>query len=432
MNRYIEGLQYLNSLTNFETFKKFPDYETRNYHLEEFELLLKELGSPHERIVTVHVAGSKGKGSVSHMMAEVLRIAGYKVGLYTSPHLRSVRERISVNGRIIHPDDFGDLALTLKNAAPPRPKNYRTYFETLTAMAFYYFADIGVDVAIIETGLGGRLDATNVIHPVLSVITSIELEHTSVLGDNIASIAAEKAGIIKKGVPCVSAPQNEEAATVLKEYAQDKVSPIYFVGEDCATEFNGVHLDYFGTGFVINDIVIGVPGPAQRTNAALSILGLEHLTAFDIDRSAVSAGLTSARPQARCQLVKGEPDIVVDTAHTESGALNMLAYLDELGRRKRVLVCGLSSDKDALSFAETFGTEVDGVIAVAADVPRSMGTGELIANFVGVNPALDTAPSVAAGIDRACEIAGRTGVVAVTGSFYVAGEALTHLLGELI
>lgn len=432
MNRYLEGLKYLNSLTNFETFQKFPNYETRNYHLEEFGLLLEELGSPHERIATVHVAGSKGKGSVSQMMAEILRIAGYRVGLYTSPHLRSVRERIAVNGRIVHPDDFGDLALTLKNAAPPRPKNYRTYFETLTAMAFYYFADVGVDIAIIETGLGGRLDATNVIRPELSVITSLELEHTPVLGDNIASITAEKAGIIKEGAPCVCAPQGEEAATVLKEYAKGKGSPIYFVGEDCVTEFDGTNLDYIGTGFVISDISIGAPGPAQRTNAALTILGLEQLASFDIGSNAVSGGLASARPQARCQLVKGEPDIVVDTAHTESGALNLLAYLNELGNRKRVLVCGLSADKDALSFAETFGPEVDGVIAVAADVPRSMGTGELLGHFVGVNPALETASSVAAGIDMACDISGKTGLVAITGSFYVAGEALTHLLGELI
>ncbi len=432
MNRYIEGLKYLNSLTNFETFKQFPRYDTRNYHIEEFGLLLNELSAPQDKFAVIHVAGSKGKGSASHMLAEILRIAGYRVGLYTSPHLRSVRERIAVNGRIVHPDDFGALALTLKDAAPPRPKSYRTYFETLTAMAFYYFADVGVDIAVIETGLGGRLDATNVVKPVLSVITSLELEHTSVLGNDITSIATEKSGIIKEGVPCVSAPQNEDAAAVLKERAADTGSPIYVVGEDCAVEYDGKVLGYFGTRFVINDIHLGAPGPVQRTNAALVILGLEQLSGFDIDSKAITAGLASAQPPARCQLIKGEPDIIVDTAHTESGAVNLLMYLNELKHRKRVLVCGLSSDKDVSSFVEAIGSEVDAVVAVAADVPRSMETGELLGYFVGVNPALESAPSVAEGIDAACGIAGGAGLVIVAGSFFVAGEALTHLLGELI
>lgn len=432
MNKYDEGLKYLNSLTNFETFKQFPRYDTNYYHIEEFGLLLNELGSPQDKFAVIHVAGSKGKGSVSHMLTEILRITGYRVGLYTSPHLRSVRERIVVNGRIVHPDDFGALALTLKDAAPPRPKNYRTYFETLTAMAFYYFADVGVDIAVIETGLGGRFDATNVVEPVLSVITSLELEHTSVLGNDITSIAAEKSGIIKEGVPCVSAPQSEEAAVVLKERAKDTGSPIYVVGEDCTVEYDGKALGYLGTRFVIYDIHLGAPGPVQRTNAALVILGLEQLSGFDADSKAITAGLALAQPPARCQLIKGEPDIVVDTAHTESGAINLLSYLKEYRNRKQVLVCGLSSDKNASLFVEAIGSEVDAVVAVAADVPRSLEAGELLGYFVGVNPALESAPSVAEGIDRACDMAGGAGLVIVAGSFFVAGEALTHLLGELI
>jgi len=432
MGKYADALDYLNSLTNFETLKKFPRYDTRNYHIDEFGSLLKELGSPQAKFPIIHIAGSKGKGSVSYMLAEVLRMAGNRVGLYTSPHLRSVRERISVDGRIIDPDDFSELAFVLKEVAPPRQKSYRTYFETLTAMAFYYFADIGVDIAIIETGLGGRLDATNVVDPVLSVITSLELEHTSVLGNDITSIANEKAGIIKERVPCVVAPQGEETAIVLKERAGEVGSSIYFVGEDCALEFDGKALEYLGTRLIIDDIHIGAPGPVQRTNAALAILALEHLPGFGVNGDAIKAGLISARPQARCQLIKGEPDIIVDTAHTESGVINLLAYANEFKSMNKVLVCGLSSDKDVSAFAETIGPEVKAVVAVSADVPRSMETGELLGYFVEVNSALESAPSVARGIDRACEIAGPSGLVIVAGSFYVAGEALTHLIGELI
>ncbi|MCP4230272.1 MAG: bifunctional folylpolyglutamate synthase/dihydrofolate synthase [bacterium] len=432
MDIYSKGLKYLDSLTNFEASRKFPRYDTRNYDIENFKLLLNELGSPPDIYPIVHVAGSKGKGSVSHMLAEILKAAGYEVGLYTSPHLRSVRERISVDGRIVGPDDFGELALTLKETAPPRPKNYRTYFETLTAMAFLYFAEKNVDVAVIETGLGGRLDATNVVKPVLSVITTLELEHTSVLGDNITAIASEKAGIIKDNSVCVSAPQNEETAAVLKERAADVGVPIYIVGEDCTVDFDGKSLTYYGRELVVRDIRVGVPGSVQRTNTATAILALEHLDGFDCLESDIVTGLAVARPPARCQLIKGEPDIVVDTAHTESGVINLLAYIKELKKGKMVLVCGLSADKDIAAFAEIIGPEVDAVIAVSAEVLRSMDAGELLGYFVDINPSLDTAASVASGINRAREMAGASGMVVVAGSFYVAGEALTHLLGELL
>jgi dihydrofolate synthase/folylpolyglutamate synthase len=253
-----------------------------------------------------------------------------------------------------------------------------------------------------------------------------------VLGENIAAIAVEKAGIIKRNVVCVSAPQNEEAAAVLRKQAGDANAPIFVVGEDCATDFDGSSLTYYSKELAINGISSGAPGPVQRTNTATAILALEKLEGFDIAESDIVAGLAAARPPARCQLIKGEPDIIVDTAHTESGVINLLACIKELGERNKVLVCGLSADKDVTAFADIIGPEVDAVIAVAAAVPRSMAAGELLGYFVDINPSLDTASSVATGIEKAREFAGGNGLVVVAGSFYVAGEALTHLIGRLL
>jgi dihydrofolate synthase/folylpolyglutamate synthase len=428
---YIEALEFLDGLVNYEKGERFPKYDTNAYDLEKFAELLYGLGDPHKSYQVVHIAGSKGKGSVAYMLAAVLRAAGYKVGMYTSPHLRSVRERIQVDGVLIPPRDFGDAVAIIRDAfGEPEPK-YRTYFEMLTAAAFLYFAWHTVDVAVVEVGLGGRLDATNIVDPAVSVITSLDLEHTHVLGGTLADIAHEKAGIIKPGRPVVSAPQDRSAADVLFETAGAVGAPLYVVGEDSATEFDGRTLTYFGATEVIPGIIPAMPGTVQRTNAATALLALEHLTGLNVPITAVRSGMADARAPGRCQVFPGKPVTILDTACTASAAEALLETIMEVNHSRLVLLCGFSLDKDAGGVAEVVGPEAYAVVGAAADVPRAMPVGEVLGHFVGLCERLEPAVTPADGFVSARRLAGRNGVVAVTGSFYLAGEILEQLDGVI-
>lgn len=428
---YIEALEFLDGLVNYEKGERFPKYDTRAYDLEKFGALLNELGNPHKSYPVIHIAGTKGKGSVAHMLTAVLRAAGYKVGMYTSPHLRSVRERIQVDGTLIPPRDFGDTVAIVREALGEPEKEFRTYFETLTAAAFLYFAWHTIDVAVVEVGLGGRLDATNVVNPAVSVITSLDLEHTHVLGETLADIAREKGGIIKPGRPVVSAPQDRIAADVLFEIAGVIGAPLYVVGEDCATEFDGRALTYFGATEVIPGIIPAMPGTVQRTNAATALLALEHLTGLNVPITAVREGMAEARAPGRCQVFPGKPVMVLDTGCTAAAAGALLETVTEINHSRLVILCGFSMDKDAAGVAEVLGPEAYAVVGAAADVARAMPVGEVLGHFVGLCERLEPAVTAADGLVSARRLAGRNGLVAITGSFYLAGEILEQLDGVI-
>lgn len=428
---YIEALEFLDSLVNYEKGERFPKYDTRAYDLEKFAEVLRGLGDPHSSYPVIHIAGTKGKGSTAYMLSAVLRAAGYKVGMYTSPHLRSVRERIQVGGVLIPPQDFGDAVAIVKDAfGEPEPK-YRTYFETITAAAFLYFAWHSVDVAVVEVGLGGRLDATNVVDPAVSIITSLDLEHTHVLGDTLADIAREKAGIIKPGRPVVSAPQDRVAAEVLVERAAAVGAPLYVVGEDCAVEFDGREMTYFGEAGVKSGIILAMSATVQRTNAATALLALEQFTEFDVPEIAVRSGMTNAPAPARCQVLPGKPVTILDTACTAAAAEALLETIREIRRSRLVALCGFSLDKDVEGVAEAIGPEAYAVVGASADVPRAMPVGEVLGHFVGLCERLEPAVTPVDGLVSARRLAGRDGLVAVTGSFYLAGEILKQLEGAL-
>jgi dihydrofolate synthase/folylpolyglutamate synthase len=428
---YIEALEFLDSLVNYEKGERFPKYDTRAYDLERFAKALGPLGDPHRSYPVVHIAGTKGKGSTAYMLSAVLRAAGYKVGMFTSPHLRSVRERIQVDGALIPPQDFGDTVAIVKDAfGEPEPK-YRTYFETITAAAFLYFAWHTVDVAVVEVGLGGRLDATNVVDPAVSVITSLDLEHTHVLGDTLADIAREKAGIIKPGRPVVSAPQDRVAADVLVEKAAAVGAPLYVVGEDCAVEFDGRAMDYFGSRGVKSGITPAMSSTVQRTNAATALLALEQLTEFDVSETAVRSGMANALAPARCQVFSGKPAAILDTACTAAAAEALLEAVRGIRHSRLVALCGFSLDKDVEAVAEVIGPEAYAVVGASADSPRAMPVGEVLGHFVGLCERLEPAVTPADGLVSARRLAGRDGLVAVTGSFYLAGEVLEQLEGAL-
>ncbi|UCE28235.1 MAG: bifunctional folylpolyglutamate synthase/dihydrofolate synthase [Candidatus Coatesbacteria bacterium] len=428
---YIEALEFLDGLVNYEKGERFPKYDTRAYDLEKFAEALRALGDPHRSYPVIHIAGSKGKGSTAYMLSEVLRAAGYKVGMFTSPHLRSVRERIQVDGALIPPRDFGDAVAIVKDAfGEPEPK-FRTYFETITAAAFLYFAWHTVDVAVVEVGLGGRLDATNVVDPAVSVITSLDLEHTHVLGDTLADIAREQAGIIKPGRPAVSAPQDRVGMGVLHERAADVGVPLYVVGEDCAVEFDGRTMTYFGVTGAKSGIVPAIPATVQRTNAATALLALEQLIEFDVPETAVRSGMANAAAPARCQVIPGKPVMVLDTACTATAAENLLETVRGIRGSRLVALCGFSLDKDVEGVAEAIGPDAYAVVAASADVPRAMPVGEVLGHFVGLCERLEPGVTPADGLVKARRLAGRNGLVAITGSFYLAGEILEQLEGAI-
>ncbi|MFA4844453.1 MAG: folylpolyglutamate synthase/dihydrofolate synthase family protein [Candidatus Margulisiibacteriota bacterium] len=313
-----EGNKYLLSLDKFGI----------NLGLERIERLLKELGNPQLRFQSLHVAGTNGKGSTCVMIASILKESGYKVGLYTSPHLFDFRERIKINGRDISRSDFKrGLAKVeaLSRSWPEQP----TVFEVLTAVAFWYFAEKKIDYAVVEVGLGGRLDATNVLTPLVSVITNIDLEHKAVLGNTLAKIAIEKGGIIKPRVPVITGEQKPAALKVLQYQAEKNGSVLIQVNSQ-------------GAG-----LSSGLIGEHQKINAACALAAV-RLAGIKADKEAILRGLARTNWPARFQVVARRPLTIVDGAHNPAGMATLVATLKaEYPDTKFTFIIGAQGDKDA-------------------------------------------------------------------------------------
>jgi dihydrofolate synthase/folylpolyglutamate synthase len=298
-----------------------------NLGLDRISILLDRLDDPQRRLKVIHVAGTNGKGSTCAMIASILKEAGFKVGLYTSPHLFKYNERIKVNGQDISDQDFNDgLQLVEKLASQPP-----TVFEALTALAFWYFAKQKVDYAVIEVGMGGRLDATNVVTPLICVITNIDLEHTAILGRTLAKIALEKAAIIKPGIPIITAETKPEALKVIKHQAEKNQSMLIQVG----SQQEGLHS--------------ALIGEHQKTNAACAVVAV-RLAGINVSKEAVVRGLDKVKWPARFQLVSQKPLTIVDGAHNPAGVATLIATLKaQFPGRKFTFVLGTQSDKDSAS-----------------------------------------------------------------------------------
>ncbi len=429
---YADATAFLDSLVNYE--RDVPRrYDTRAFDLENFAALLGRLGSPQDAFPIIHVVGTKGKGSVVAMLAAAVGAAGRRAGAFTSPHLRSVRERVAFAGEMVSKEDFGRLVGEVKAAMTGgEAANFRTYFETLLAAAFLYFRERGADVAILEAGLGGRLDATNVVSPAAVAVTSLGMDHTQILGDSLEKIAAEKAAVIKAGVPAVSAPQEEVAARVLRDAARGVGAPIAFVGEDIYFGLNGDGtFDYRGRRYELSAVKAAMAGAAQRTNAAVALAALECFDAVAVSADAARRGVEGARARARLEVVPGSPLVVLDTAHTAASARELAYFIRELPAAKKVLVWGMSAEKDAAAFAGELAAEVDCAIATAAANPRARAADELAEVTRGLFRGVDAATPAAAALERARAVAGEDGLVVVAGSFYLAGEILAILEGPV-
>ncbi|MEW5799053.1 MAG: folylpolyglutamate synthase/dihydrofolate synthase family protein [Bacteroidota bacterium] len=383
------------------------------FGLRNIRSLLKFVGNPHRKYKTIHIAGTNGKGSTSSMIAAILTAAGYKVGLYTSPHLVKFNERIRINGRMI---SNTDVVHYTKKLQPQIHKLKATFFEATTAMAFRYFADQKVDVAVIETGLGGRLDSTNVIRPIVSVITSIGKEHTEQLGKTITAIAKEKAGIIKHTTPVVLGHIPRTARTVMLHKAKEMHAPVLF--SDRISLPKNVLLQLRGKHQIKN---------AQCAVAACTIVGNQLL----IGDKAIHDGLqhTSALTglRARFELVKSTPSILLDVAHNPDGLKTLCKELRGLRYKKMVIVFAVMKDKDYLAMGRELRKLHAAVVVTQPNVERALPAQDLYEAYSKLNLLLHYAPSVRDAMRAGRKLAGKRGLVVVTGSHFLVGEVMSVL-----
>lgn len=372
--------------------------------------LLTLLGDPQDAFPALHVAGTNGKGSVCAFAHAALRCAGYRTGLYTSPFLQRYNERMRVNGVPIADGQLAAITERVAKAveslrlAAVRP----TEFEIGTAIGFCYFAQARVDIAIIEVGLGGRLDPTNVIRPQVAGIASIGLDHTRVLGDTLEAIAREKAGIAKPGVPVVLSGQaNAEVRAAVRARCGEAGAPLTVAGP------------------AAGDTPLGLAGSHQRYNAGVAAAMLEKLRerGWPLTDADISNGLRRARWPGRLEWIHEEPPLLLDGAHNPQGAAALREYIRTLDACKTVLLCGVMRDKDWRAMAETFAGFADEVIAVEPDSARSLDKQALADAFAALGVAARAAPSIPEGLAMARGKAGPSGRVVVAGSLYLVGEA---------
>ena len=396
--------------------------------LRRMRALLTELGGPQRAVPLVHVAGSKGKGSTCALISNCARQAGLKTGLYSSPHLHRFPERIAIDGQPVTDSTFASLAAEVASAASrleaadPELDTVTT-FEMVTAMAFLAFAQAQCDLAVIEVGLGGLLDATNVIEPLVTVITLIDYEHTAVLGNTLTEIAQQKAGILRAGTPVVVSPQPLEAATAIRQVAAELGSPLLMGNVDWHWE--GDWRDFTATGpwGIWPELRVGFPGPHQVENACTAIAALYVLGAhgLSIPESAVRAGLENARWAGRFERIQvNDQDLVLDGAHTPAAARALVdTWRSEIGADAAAVIVGMGNDKDLAAFLAELKPLTSRLIATRASSPRAASP-EAIAAAAA---AQGFAVQVVHDVPSALHATRAESPLLVTGSLFVAGEA---------
>ncbi|MDR7867199.1 MAG: folylpolyglutamate synthase/dihydrofolate synthase family protein [Sporomusaceae bacterium] len=424
---YEQALAYLATLGKFGM----------NFGLGRIEKLLALMGNPERCYRTVHVTGTNGKGSTAAMLAAILRAAGIRAGLYTSPHLSDYTERFVVGGEPIGREE---LAAALGHtrgfvdAMVAEGWEHPTEFEVLTAAAFHYFAAAGVEYAVIEVGLGGLLDSTNVITPAVSVITNVALEHTDRCGDTVAEIAAHKAGIIKPGVPAVTAARGE-ALDVIRREADAKGAPLAVLGRDFYAEAAGMDGWRQQVAFVsrrhgdLGRFAVSLLGRHQAENAAVAIMAALVLAEGEnrISPAAVRDGLAAVNWPGRFEVVPGRPPTVIDGAHNPAGAAVLRAALDEVfPGRPVVFVLGILADKDIAGVTAALVRAADSVVAVKPQSDRAAEPAAVLRGLVAERSA--AVATVAEGVDLAREMAGPDGLVCVAGSLYLVGPARAYVI----
>lgn len=435
---YRSAVNYLNSLVNYERVPR-PQYTPGNFGIARMARLLSELGNPHRSFKAAHIAGTKGKGSTATMLAEMLRACELRVGLYTSPHLLDLRERIVVDGEMIPEQAFTKAVAATAGVTTDARVSPPTYFEVLTAVAFQYFKAEKVDIAVVETGMGGRLDATNVVVPDVVGLTSISRDHTAQLGNDLAQIAKEKAGIIKKGIPVISAPQPAIIKEVIRQAAEAAGADLRFSDEgvDFSYRFEfsrsaGRHARICVTtpGSRFEHLRVPLYGEHQAVNCtlALSMLDVLKSRGFPIDDQQAMTGLDNVRLAGRIQMICEEPRILVDGAHN---AASINALMRSIGQHipydSMVVIFGCQKDKDISGMIRRVQIGADKIIFTSTGSPRSADPAELAALYSEHSGKM---AQVADTLDDAMRIATsaitREDMICITGSFYLVAEALRN------
>ncbi len=410
------------------------------FFLDRMKALLAALDNPHQSVEAIHIAGSVGKGSTAAMLDSTMRGCGWAVGMFASPHLTDVRERITLNGEMISEADFTSLAARVTKACAEAAPD-ASFFERITAMAFLHFAEEAVDMAIMETGLGGRLDTTNLCKPAVTLITRIELDHTHLLGSDLASIAREKAGIFKPGVPAFSVPQEPEVEAVLREEAERIGTTLKVLGKDvdfssrfCVDDDRGAHarICFIGEHKQYMHLPVPLKGEHQAPNCGLALATIDTIGGADpaFDESIVYQGLSDTSIRGRMQLAWDRPRILVDGAHNAASMTTLMRCIgSHVPFDSMICVFGCCDDKDIDGMLENAALGADKLVFTkASDQPRAAEPEVLAARFSESHGrTCQTAANVKEALEIAARAASRDDLICVTGSFYLVGETLDYL-----
>lgn len=441
---YQQALDYLYSFVDYSLTRQLR-YSPEKFNLDRMRTLMSLLGNPQGDYRIIHIAGTKGKGSTAALIASALEAYGYQVGFYTSPHLQEFTERIQVNRTEISKDELADLVNEIKPFVSKVPE--LTTFEITTALALWFFKKKKVDIAVVEVGLGGRLDATNIVDPILSVITSLSYDHMAVLGNTLSQIAFEKAGIIKPKCPVVIAPQKDEARLVIEKVSAERNSELVELGREYLfapwshslagqtflvwpAEDQALVTEFIESGGRSNwepvRLMIPLLGNHQVENAATAFAALQtaRKNGLEISDEAIRRGFAQVKWPARFEIICKNPIIVIDSAHNRDSALKLRLALDDYMADKSVtLVFGASEDKDIHGMFEELLPRVKQVIATKSEHPRAIEP-EALVNIVHQfgKPAVGITP-IETALERAVEMADGEGVVLVAGSIFVAAAA---------
>jgi len=429
---YQQAIGYLFARTDYEKQERLR-YNVTTFNLNRMQKLLSLLGNPHKKIHTVHIGGTKGKGSTATMLARMLEANGYNVGLYTSPHLVHLHERITVNTKMISDSEMCGLlnrvyapVEQISKTDPP------TFFEIMTTLAFMYFVDKAVDIAVIETGLGGRLDSTNVIKPKVIGITSLSIDHQNLLGDTIDSIAKEKAGIFKRGVPAITVQQDPSAMRVLKSQATAVKAPLSVTGSDIdfsqrfeTSREYGPHTRICLTTPTSKFEHLRVPlhGKHQAINCGLALAMLDKLKSagYKIDNGMAAEGLRKVSLAGRMEMIWDDPRIMIDAAHN---AASIHALIHAIGQNipydSMVVIFGCNSDKDVKGMLERLQYGADKVIFTRSNSAKAMSPEDLAEMYTEIcGKMCQTAHSLPQALQIAKSAVSKEDLICITGSFYL-------------
>jgi dihydrofolate synthase/folylpolyglutamate synthase len=434
---YDQALDYLFKHTDYEKQQKLR-YNVTTFDLDRMNELLKGIGDPHKKVRSVHIAGTKGKGSTATMLARMVEANSYRVGLYTSPHVSSLHERITINSEMITRKEF----LGIMNRIHPvlekmgRKDSFPTFFEIMTAMAFLYFLDKKADISVIETGLGGRLDSTNVITPSVVGITSISIDHQNLLGPTLEHIAREKAGIIKKGIPVFTVQQDPMALKAIKKQATAVKAPLTVTGRDVDFSFrfessrehgphNRICLTTPTSKF--EHLRVPLPGEHQAINCGLALAMLDSLKSqgFQINDEKAIQGLSDVQMSGRMEMVCHDPRILVDAAHN---AASIRALIQAIGQHvpydSMVIIFGCNNDKDVRGMLTELQYGADKMIFTRSNSPKAVSPHDLAEMYTDIcGKMCQTAMSLSESLRIAKSAISREDLVCIAGSFYLVGQA---------